>query len=135
MSAKQLYYRTLDYDLDGYKEITLSDLFQHVGAGWTGIITQLVTDLFNAGWDGRVDQVKEKFGGLRFYIPTASPVFDALIAAAEKESTHVCEDCGKVGSLTTAGGWWVRTLCAEHKAEHEERQRRLQARSKQMEKL
>jgi hypothetical protein len=44
-------------------------------------------------------QVKEKFGGLRFY--------------------YNGEECGKPGELRTGG--WMRTLCDEHEAERQER--------------
>jgi hypothetical protein len=40
-----------------------------IGDGWVPIVDRLVTDLEAMGWRGRVDQVKENFGGLRFYYP------------------------------------------------------------------
>ena len=41
-----------------------------VGDGWVPIVDRLITDLEAMGWRGQVRQVKEKFGGLRFYYPT-----------------------------------------------------------------
>ena len=35
--------------------------------------------------DFRVDQVKEKFWGLRFYVNVANPVIDGFIVEAEQE--------------------------------------------------
>lgn len=64
--------------------------------------------------DFRVVQVKEKFGGLRFYV---SQNFDddvrQLIADAERQAGVTCEDCGKPGSLRNKSGW-VFTACDEH---------------------
>jgi hypothetical protein len=54
-------------------------------------------------------QVKEKFGGLRFYIGSGSPEIYAMIRMAEAISTRTCEDCGSPGK--TRPGGWIRTLC------------------------
>lgn len=57
----------------------------------------------------QVEQVKEKFGGLRFYVSWGTPEIWGLIEEAEAESFKVCEECGKEGKLT--GKRWLRTLC------------------------
>lgn len=80
-----------------------------VGPGWSALVDRLITRLFELGWDGNLMQVKEKFGGLRFYIGSADQaVFDA-IDAAEAESFRTCEGCGADGELRDGG--WIRTLC------------------------
>jgi hypothetical protein len=56
-----------------------------------------------------VVQVKEKFGGLRFYMNTLTNEIDKLIHEAMEESFITCEDCGKPGTLRTKG--WNMTLC------------------------
>jgi len=65
-------------------------------------------------------QVKEKFGGLRFYMNSATKDIYDLISKAEADSYTICESCGKPG--TTKRGSWINTLCDEH---HEEEQKRL----------
>lgn len=57
-------------------------------------------------------QVKEKWGGLRFYVNGSDEYVDGLIAMAEGMSYRTCEVCGNPGK-TRAGGW-VRTLCDGH---------------------
>lgn len=57
-------------------------------------------------------QVKEKFGGLRFYVDGASEELRAQIALAEMLSFRICEVCGAPGSLRREG--WFRTLCDGH---------------------
>jgi len=56
-------------------------------------------------------QVKEKYGGLRFYTTTCDPYIDGAIRVAEKLSYSICEMCGKPGILNKHG--WMRTLCEE----------------------
>jgi hypothetical protein len=63
----------------------------------------------------RVTQVKEKFGGLRFYVSTRDARTAVLIGFAEHHSTKVCERCGAPGRLRRAG--WLSTLCDTHAAE------------------
>jgi hypothetical protein len=47
----------------------------------------------------RVEQVKEKFGCLRFYTNTCTELIQALIEAAEDESLRTCEVCGQPGAF------------------------------------
>ena len=87
----------------------------HVGPGWHDILTRLINDLFELGWDGQVLQVKEKFGGLRFYVGSASNAVYERIRNAENESLEACEQCGKPGQIRDGG--WLKTLCDEHSSE------------------
>ena len=63
-----------------------------------------------------VDQVKEKFAGLRFYASGGTDVIYELIAEAEKKSYTICEICGRMGKPMVRGGWY-KTLCHEHSKE------------------
>jgi hypothetical protein len=57
----------------------------------------------------RVDQVKEKFGTLRYYCAGNDRIF-AFIRMAEQLSAITCEFCGKPGELREDEGWMT-TLC------------------------
>ena len=57
-------------------------------------------------------QVKEKFGGLRFYVNAATDDHYNYISFAENMSYHTCEECGAPGTLYTDG--WHSTLCDSH---------------------
>ena len=59
-------------------------------------------------------QVKEKFGGLRFYVHGAYNKHWDYISFAESMSYRTCEQCGAVGKTYTDG--WHRTLCDIHAA-------------------
>lgn len=97
------------------------------GDGWHDLLDdcmnkmQYFCDLCSS--DGRevqviADQVKEKFGTLRFYISayganeTESSIIDDIISEAERKSEHTCEVTGEHGEPCKRGGWY-RTLCHE----------------------
>jgi len=62
-----------------------------------------------------LDQVKEKFGTLRFYYSGGDDYISGLVSMAESMSGVTCETCGKPGTRT--GGGWVKTVCVEHGGE------------------
>jgi len=80
--------------------------------GWYQLIKDLITDLIELGWNKEICQVKEKFGGLRFYINEGSDEIHARISKAEDLSYETCEITGKPGILRQDIGWWT-TLCDE----------------------
>jgi hypothetical protein len=92
-----------------------------ISDGWLPLVDQLVDDLLAVG-PFELFQVKEKFGGLRFYASGATALQQALISVAESASTRTCEACGETGSTVSIFGWY-RTLCdadaaiAQQKAE------------------
>jgi 8-oxo-dGTP diphosphatase len=83
-----------------------------VGRGWWPILEDAIVEMKAAGWDGEIRQIKEKFGGLRFYIGGAPKPVHKITTKAEAESYKVCEDCGKPGWCQSLERWYV-TLCAE----------------------
>jgi hypothetical protein len=94
--------------------------FEH-GDGWFDILWRLcedleplVTEMERAG--GRqfeVLQVKEKFGGLRFYVNCRrNEAIRQRIGIAADESFRTCEVCGQPGELREER--WIKTLCDEH---------------------
>ena len=58
-------------------------------------------------------QVKEKFGGLRFYTNGYTDVIGAMISMAESMSYRTCEVCGNPGRSNNYG--WISTLCDTHR--------------------
>lgn len=90
-----------------------SRYFFNVDDGWLPIVKKCIEDCIAAGWDRQICQVKEKFGGLRFYINSASNEVHDIITESQRESYAVCETCGEPGSLRKDIGWW-KTLCDEH---------------------
>ena len=78
------------------------------GNGWYDLIDRLSRKLEPLGIVA--SQVKEKFGGLRFYIQSGSEKVYELIDEAEAESYKTCENCGESGKPNEEG-YWIKTLC------------------------
>ena len=107
------------------------------GNGWFNILDQLMSNIqHHIDWNNKnfekgytqykqvpqvtLDQVKEKFGTLRFYYTGGDDVIDGMVRMAESMSGVTCEQCGSPG--TTGGQGWITTLCETHRAAREERQ-------------
>ncbi len=83
--------------------------------GWKDIVERLIVDLIVLGWNREVHQIKDKFGGLRFYVDKDSAGIIERIYAAENESMRTCEECGKPGQRVYLGnGAYIATRCEEH---------------------
>jgi hypothetical protein len=90
--------------------------------GWLKLIYDLSKKLKDIGFNGEVIQIKEKFGGLRYYFDLVRdkkgylideeklPAIDELVYNAERKSYKICELCGKKGKLITKN-YWYRTRC------------------------
>ena len=56
-------------------------------------------------------QVKEKFGGLRFYVSGSNEKQESMIDFAEFLSQSICEKCGSTKEVTRTKGGWIKSLC------------------------
>lgn len=56
-------------------------------------------------------QVKEKFGGLCFYIFGGDDYIDGLVSMAESMSYHICAECGNPSVKHENNRGWIYTLC------------------------
>lgn len=86
-----------------------------VGAGWYQIVSDLVDTLNALKKPYKILQVKEKFGGLRFYIepPEDGGIAEMMytrIAAAEAQSSKTCAICGLPAEQRVEHGW-VHIIC------------------------
>lgn len=92
------------------------------GTGWWPIITSLCAGIQHyIDWKNRqspvvpqvtVAQIKEKFGGLRFYYDGGDEQIRGMVTMAEAWASHACEECGAPGQRR--GGGWIKTLCDTH---------------------
>lgn len=114
----------------------------HIGIGWYPLVEDLIKDINEylmtlTDIEKRafcIHDIKEKFGGLRFYADFDRIVLDEnnqeidissninlmvplypYIRRAENKSYSTCEDCGEKGVLRD--GSWIRTLCDNHAIE------------------
>jgi hypothetical protein len=103
-----------------------------VSQGWWPIIETLCaniqshTDWWNKNRETRsvveqvvVEQIKEKFGGLRFYYSGGDDTVAGMVRMAEAWADTACEECGGIGKRRDGG--WIRTLCDIHEAEYQTR--------------
>jgi len=93
------------------------------GSGWYNIIDTLCYQIQqHVDWKSKnlseeekesfqviADQVKEKFGTLRFYYHGGDDFVEGLVNMAESMSSLTCERCGSPGIKRTKG--WIVTLC------------------------
>lgn len=94
------------------KQFLLDGHGWEIDEGWHGLVHELIQRLLNSGWDGDIHQIKEKFGGLRFYVGEASIQMHDLIDVYEELSFTICERCGAPGKVRSTG--WIKTLCDLH---------------------
>lgn len=94
-----------------------------VGKGWFDLLNSACT-LIQSHLDWKPDvkqvtaeQVKEKFGSLRFYVQGGDDYTNGIIAMAEQMSGKLCEECGAPGERGGTG--WISVLCPTHRAERD----------------
>jgi hypothetical protein len=100
-----------------------------VGEGWWPIIESLCVNIQHyLNWKNTksqvvpqvvVEQIKEKFGGLRFYYDGGDEHISGMVRMAEAWADKSCETCGAPG--TSGGKGWIKTLCPTHRAEADAR--------------
>lgn len=98
------------------------------GDGWYNIIKALCANIQNhIDWKEKqgkavpqvvVDQVKEKFGTLRFYYSGGDDYVRGLVSMAESMSGVTCENCGAQATVQNNGGWY-RAICTPCEEERE----------------
>ena len=94
-----------------YRGYTRNEALVSVGAGWFTLIMELFD---HKPANCIVTQVKEKFGGLRFYISGGTEEYNRVIQRIEAQSFKVCEKCGQSGTPMTPDGnphGWIKTIC------------------------
>lgn len=84
-----------------------------VGPGWEPIVDELHAKLTARDPHLRVDQVKEKFGGLRYYFTPRDAQhyeLDPIVREYEARCARTCEWCGSTENVSTEGSW-LHTFC------------------------
>lgn len=106
-----------------------------VGEGWWPIIEKLCGRIqHHIDWKNKksevvpqvtVNQIKEKFGGLRFYYSGGDDEISGMVSMAEAWADSSCEECGAPGESRNSG--WIKTLCDRHELERQERRKQYDA--------
>lgn len=88
--------------------------------GWEALVLDTHSKLVEMDPEYRIDQIKEKFGGLRYYATTkltdeAREAFYKIVYTAEGKSFEICDNCGTEENVSTKvlgeGFYWILTLC------------------------
>lgn len=90
--------------------------------GWFDLIYELSNEIhkLNPESDFKIVQIKEKFGGLRYYYEAENfensviEKINDLIVKYEYSSYRICEICGKEAT-TEMVNRWLKTVCQDHK--------------------
>lgn len=100
-----------------------------VGKGWYPVLDILCSNIqSHIDWKVKqgadivqveVQQVKEKFGSLRFYYSGGDDEISGMVRVAESFAGSLCEECGGIGKRRSGG--WIRTLCDVHETERNAR--------------
>ncbi len=86
--------------------------------GWYRIIIDVDQQLAKLDPNYAVHQVKEKFGGLRYYFAATSAVdeetwekMQQIVRKAEKLADKTCECCGSTEKVKLRDNGWWKTMC------------------------
>lgn len=83
--------------------------------GWNKVVENIFAFAQEKGYNIKVKQIKEKFGGLRFYydvIGDYNEEWDGEISRLEGMGDQTCLWCGEPGEKVTGG--WIVTACSNH---------------------
>lgn len=102
----------------GDQAVPMMTSANNIGVGWHPLVRELEEKLNAIDPNFELLQIKEKFGGLRYYANSDAPGFHDAINLAEAKSFTICEICGESGECkATVRGSWIKTLCDTHRAE------------------
>ena len=88
--------------------------WSNIDEGWIPLIIELDQKLSVIDPDYTIDQIKEKFGGLRFYFSSEKEGLDVIVDEYEHKSYSICEMCGSTMASKRSIKGWLKTLCSEH---------------------
>ena len=118
-----------------YPTIFSKELWIECNEGWYTIIDDLSKQIAAAATrygvqsDGElrisVAQIKEKYGGLRYYLHYYDmndediQAIEQLVRNAEMKSYETCEDCSAPAKLCSPKRYWMKTICEKCQERYE----------------
>jgi len=94
---------------------TVYNLGWHIPKTWIPLVDELCTEIQKQcdeqGFQITCSQMKEKFGGLRFYVNYATDEIWKLIDKCQKESMEICQECGCKNCNVSSTSDWITYLC------------------------
>jgi hypothetical protein len=83
------------------------------GPGWKQLILDCDREMAQVDPDYTIAQIKEKFGGLRYYVDGDPKLFE-IQDRYERQSYSICEECGTSSGVSTSASstsYWVKSFC------------------------
>jgi len=89
-----------------------------IDEGWYQLVIDCDRELTKIDPNYQITQIKQKFGGLRYYFQPSLPnTYNAMAEVVKKYETIAavtCESTGKTGVLMRSKSGWYRTLNIEY---------------------
>ena len=113
----------LQLQIEALKNKFLPNYYKSVDVdeGWYQIVVDCDNLLTEIDPDYQIAQIKQKFGGLRYYFQPSDVnngelyvKMNSVVLAYEKIASMTCEATGKPGVLMKSKGGWVKTLDPEY---------------------
>lgn len=83
----------------------------HPPAGWLDLIVEIDDHLREVNPDYRIVQIKEKFGGLRYYTEGLTGEQRLYVRLMDERSFGICQNCGSTENVDQRRHGWLATLC------------------------
>ena len=113
----------LQLQIEALKNKFLPNYYKSVDVdeGWYQIVVDCDNLLTEIDPNYQIAQIKQKFGGLRYYFQPSDVnngelyvKMNSVVLAYEKIASMTCEATGKPGVLMKSKGGWVKTLDPEY---------------------
>ena len=113
----------LQLQIEALKNKFLPNYYKSVDVdeGWYQIVVDCDNLLTEIDPNYQIAQIKQKFGGLRYYFQPSDVnngelyvKMNSVVLAYEKIASITCEATGKPGVLMKSKGGWVKTLDPEY---------------------
>lgn len=118
------------YLADTYPNIFTEPLWISCNEGWHDLIDDLSRKISEAAdrfphRSVTVVQIKEKFGGLRYYLnyedmnDDSIHVIEKIVRDTESKSYKICEDCSGEADICSPKHYWMKTLCMNCRSKYD----------------
>lgn len=130
--------KNIEYLIDKYPKV-FEDYHGNPGRvnwscpeGWIDVVDEMIDHIQNhidnhnkwAKTDGdKIEQltclqIKEKFGGLRFYTSGGDEYCYGIVSFVEAYSYEICQDCGSNQNVGQTISGWITTVCEKCKVNY-----------------
>jgi len=108
------------FQLDKSKNHSINIYGIECDSGWYDLIYNCTKQISDYCYKNTIDniyvlQIKEKLGGLRYYLSCSNELIEQIIYNTENLSITTCELCGNKGKICKLNGFLLKCLCKKCK--------------------